>query len=98
MKRIRVIFKLRVAGKSFGYCNRITLGSGTENLFCNYVADKLCWFPHNIDPAPRIESLQPEDIVALYGDYEWNAKGGIIHWTHKDPNSRHINDWPKHAG
>lgn len=53
---------------------------------------------HNIDLAPRIASLREGDTVAFNGVYEWNAKGGVIHWTHLDPGGRHEAGWLKHAG
>jgi Protein of unknown function (DUF3465) len=53
---------------------------------------------HNIDLAPRIESLKSGDSVAFNGVYEWNAKGGVIHWTHRDPSGQHEPGWLKHAG
>lgn len=53
---------------------------------------------HNIDLAPRLSSIREGDTVAFNGEYEWNPKGGVIHWTHRDPNGRHATGWLKHKG
>ena len=53
---------------------------------------------HNIDLAPRLNGLNKGDMVQFFGEYEWNAKGGVIHWTHTDPNHRHIDGWLKYRG
>ena len=53
---------------------------------------------HNIDLAPRIISLEVGDEVSFFGEYEWNPKGGTIHWTHRDPNRHHTAGWIKHEG
>ena len=53
---------------------------------------------HNIDIAPRIEGLAAGDVVAFRGVYEWNAEGGTVHWTHRDPGGTHAAGWLRRDG
>jgi hypothetical protein len=53
---------------------------------------------HNIDLAPRIDNLRVGGIVDFKGEFINNDKGGVIHWTHRDPNGRHTDGWLKYNG
>jgi Protein of unknown function (DUF3465) len=53
---------------------------------------------HNIDLAPRIDNLREGEQLEFYGEYEWNQKGGVIHWTHHDPKGTHPGGWLRYQG
>jgi len=48
---------------------------------------------HNIDMASRVDGLIKGDRVSVKGEYEWNERGGLVHWTHKDPRNSHADGW-----
>jgi len=52
---------------------------------------------HNIDLAKRVP-LHKNDNISLYGRYEWNDRGGVIHWTHHDPENRSKGGWIEFNG
>ncbi len=52
---------------------------------------------HNLALAARVP-VAPGDSVEMHGEYEWNQKGGVIHWTHRDPGGGHPAGWIKHQG
>jgi hypothetical protein len=53
---------------------------------------------HNIDVAPRVANLRVGDEIEFEGEYVWNAQGGLVHWTHRDPAGRHRAGWLKYGG
>jgi hypothetical protein len=52
---------------------------------------------HNLDLAPRVP-VTVGDSVEVRGEYEWNSQGGVIHWTHRDPDGRHEAGWIRLRG
>lgn len=56
--------------------------------------DNTVLLAHNIDIAQRIPA-QVGDILEIKGQYEWNEKGGVIHWTHRDIKNKRPKGWVK---
>jgi hypothetical protein len=73
-------------------------GSRHQRFILRLSSGQTLLVAHNIDLAPKINTLQIGDEVQFFGEYEWNSKGGVIHWTHHDPDGRHIGGWLKHNG
>ncbi len=75
-----------------------TDGSQHQKFILRLSSGNTLLISHNIDLAPRIESLQVGDTVEFYGEYEWGSRGGVVHWTHHDPVGKHVGGWLKHNG
>lgn len=52
---------------------------------------------HNLDICARVP-LGLGDRVQFRGVYEWNALGGLVHWTHRDPHGVEAGGYIRFAG
>ncbi|MDO9365031.1 MAG: DUF3465 domain-containing protein [Methylotenera sp.] len=67
-------------------------GSRHQKFLVKINARQTLLFAHNIDLAPRVP-LQIGDEVTFNGEYVYNPKGGVIHWTHRAPQGNHEAGW-----
>jgi len=73
-------------------------GSRHQKFIVSLSGGETVLIAHNIDLAPRVANLKVGDTVHFAGEYEWNHQGGVVHWTHHDPNGRHADGWIEHEG
>ena len=70
-----------------------TQGSRHQRFLLRLASGQTLLVAHNIDLAKRVEGLEIGARLKLRGEYEWNEKGGVVHWTHKDPTNQHEAGW-----
>jgi len=73
-------------------------GSRHQRFIIKLASGQTLLVAHNIDLAPRVASIREGDSIQFNGEYEWNEKGGVLHWTHRDPNGPHVDGWLEHQG
>lgn len=73
-----------------------TEGSRHQRFIVRISGEQTLLIAHNIDLAPRVVNIKKGDNVEFFGEYEWNNKGGVIHWTHRDPQRKHVDGWIRH--
>ncbi len=74
------------------------VGSRHQRFILRLDSGQTLLIAHNIDIASRIEALKSGDRVEFYGQYEASPEGGVIHWTHHDPDGNHVPGWLKSNG
>jgi hypothetical protein len=52
---------------------------------------------HDTKYAPKVP-LHPGDMVTIKGEYIWNERGGVVHWTHRSDTPRHEGGFIEYAG
>lgn len=75
-----------------------TAGDRHQRLILRLKSGQTLLIAHNIDLAPRIPSPKVGEVLRFYGVYEWNDEGGVVHWTHRDPDGKHIDGWLEYRG
>jgi hypothetical protein len=75
-----------------------TRGDRHQRFLVRLPSGQTILIAHNIDVAPRVANLRVGDDIEFQGEYVWNAQGGLVHWTHRDPAGRHMAGWVRYRG
>lgn len=68
-------------------------GSRHQRFIIELCSGQTLLIAHNIDIAPRLDGIIKDQTIYVFGEYEWNKNGGVIHWTHHDPDRNHQDGW-----
>ncbi len=74
-----------------------TQGSRHQKFLISPNNDITLLVAHNIDLVQRVP-ISKGDSISLFGRYEWNHRGGVMHWTHHDPAGKKKGGWIKAHG
>lgn len=90
--------QVRQSGEIVSVLADDTVGDRHQRMIIRLTNNQTLLIAHNIDLSPRIPNPQVGKQLGFYGEYEWNEKGGTIHWTHEDPDGSHIAGWLEYEG
>lgn len=91
-------FQVLVRGTVTRLLTDDTTGSEHQRLIVKLSNDQTLLIAHNTDLATRVPSTCLNKTVYVYGQYEWNSQGGVVHWTHIDPDGSHVAGWIQYLG
>ena len=73
-------------------------GSRHQRFILQLDGGRTLLISHNIDLAPRLENLERGERLTLRGEYQSTARGGLVHWTHHDPDGSHPGGYIERGG
>lgn len=68
-------------------------GSPHQRFIVRLPSGQTVLVAHNVELATRVAGLEAGAAVRVRGEYEWNDQGGVVHWTHTDPERKHEAGW-----
>lgn len=91
-------FMVEVSGRVERVLDDDEAGSRHQRFVVRLATGRTLLVAHNIDLAKRVPVAR-NDEVTVRGQYEWNERGGVLHWTHADPDGGRLDTgWIRHQG
>ena len=75
-----------------------TIGGRHQQFAVKLACGHTVTIRYNVDVARPIKDIQPGYSVEFSGRYDWDAKGGTISQTYRDPKNRFLPGWLKING
>lgn len=88
---------ISVDGKVIRTLSDDKVGSRHQRFIIKVAGGRTLLVAHNIDLAERVP-VRAGDRLSLHGRYETNPEGGVVHWTHHDPDDSDAGGWIEFNG
>ncbi len=85
-------FWLETQGQVIKLLKDDTKGSPHQKFLIKLAPDITLLVAHNTALAKRAP-IHRGDQVKIRARYEWNNRGGVLHWTHHDPKGKQEGGW-----
>jgi hypothetical protein len=85
-------FWLETEGKVIKLLKDDLKGNPHQKFLIKLAPDITLLVAHNTALAQRAP-LQQGDTIKIRARYEWNNRGGVLHWTHHDPKGKKEGGW-----
>lgn len=92
-KKVEIIFSARVKK----ILPDDTKGLPHQRLLLSVENGSTVLLAHDIKYAPKVP-VQVGDMLVIKGEYIWNRKGGVVHWTHHSDSPRHEGGYIEFGG
>lgn len=92
-KKVEIIFSARVKK----ILPDDTKGLPHQRLLLAVENGSTVLLAHDIKYAPKVP-VQVGDMLVVKGEYIWNRKGGVVHWTHHSDTPRHEGGYIEFGG
>lgn len=92
-KKVEIIFSARVKK----ILPDDTKGLPHQRLLLAVENGSTVLLAHDIKYAPKVP-VQVGDMLVVKGEYIWNRKGGVVHWTHHSDSPRHEGGYIEFGG
>jgi len=83
----------RLEGKIIRLLSDDEIGDRHQRFVIELAGGRTVLVAHNIDVAPRVEGLFIGGHIVVYGELASNDLGGVMHWTHADPENDIPGGW-----
>jgi hypothetical protein len=68
-----------------------------QRFMIELAGGRMLQIAHDLELGTRVP-VELGDEVELAGEYQWNNRGGLVHWTHRDPSGQRAGGWIRCKG